>query len=225
MSPAIQGLEQCAPATARQPGNTEDLAAIQVERHVLELARHAEVLDRQRRRGARLRGELFAGNVACDRALGLEQSLPEHRFNQGRHRCAFRRPRERDRAFAQRRHLVGDLEYLGEVMGDEHDPSARRGNVADGTEQRRDLALRQWRRRLVQDQHLLREAQRLGDLDQLLLHRAHFRDRFLEHGPGDAEATTEVVCFASLLAAEHQLQPIHPLRVEKDVVEPCERPD
>ena len=73
------------------------------------------------------------------------------------------------RAVAQRDDAVGALLDFVEAMGDEDDADAARLQFGDDLEQTVGLGQRQARGRLVHDDDLGAQRQRLGDLDQLAL--------------------------------------------------------
>ena len=175
-----------AAAGADEPGERDDLAGADVERDVEEHALAREALDLEHLLAdlrVLLREE--RGEVAPDHAA-------DHLV--GRHVGG---PRVvDDRAVAHDRDGVADREDLVEAVRDEqHGRAVLLQRPHDG-EQPRDLGPRERGGRLVHDQHARVEAQRLGDLDDLLV-----GDREPAHGALGIEADAEAVEQALDLAA------------------------
>ena len=133
------------------------------------LGRHAEVTDVEHDVGRP--GRLFA-----DAKL---DGPADHQG--GQLRVAGRRwPLGDDFAAAEHRDVVGDGLDLAELMRDEDDRPAAVAQLAHDLEQVLGLAGRQYRRRLVEHQHLGVPEQRLDDLDPLL----HAHGQVLDIGIG-----------------------------------------
>ena len=166
---AADALDDFAAPGPDQAGKPEDLAAVQLERDVLEASGFAQALhlekDLVRTRLRRLLGRIELVNDPADHGT-------DHRT-----RRRFGDIEGGDvLAVAEDADPVAIVENLDHAVRDIDDRDALGGQPAHDAEQDPGLALGQRGRRFVQDQHPALERQRLGDLDQLLL-----RDRQVSH--------------------------------------------
>ncbi len=147
-------------ARADEAGEAEDLTLAQIERHVPD-ARRLEMPHRQHDRRIDIRlmlGRVEVGQLAADHHLRRRIRRQRDRGNRGD-----------ELTVAQHRHPVGQPHDLVELVRDEDDGDTARREPADLLEQRLRLAHRQHGGRLVHDQHPGVAADRLGDLDHLLV--------------------------------------------------------
>ena len=158
-----QRLHQLALAVVVDAGDADDLARAHLEGDALHggqpaVVDHLEVGDLEQRlaRLGRLLGDaeehVAPDHHARERLLG--RAL-------GRHRLDLL-------AAPQHAHAVGDVEHLAELVGDEDDRLALRGQRAQDPEQLLRLLRGQHRGRLVEDQHVGAAVERAQDLDALL---------------------------------------------------------
>ncbi len=159
-------LDQLALAVRVDARDADDLAALDLERHVpdrgeLPVVARGHPLELEQRLAHLVLGLLhLEEHVAADhqpREAALGRAL-------GRHRVDLLAP-------PQHGHAVGDVEHLVELVRDEHDAGAVRLQRAQHLEQVLRLLGGQHRGRLVQHEHLRAAEQRAEDLHALL--RAH----------------------------------------------------
>ena len=138
---------------------------MQIEGHIANRRRRVEMRDRQQRRPAvrarRRRARIDGPDVPS-----------HHQPHKLRLAEACSRARRGDRAaLAHHRDLVGDGEHLLEPVRNKHDGAARPFQPSDDVEQPLDLTRAQRRRRLVENDEVRAEHERLGDFDKLALRR------------------------------------------------------
>ena len=158
-------------AVADHACDAHDLALPGSERDVVE-ALPAQSLDPQQRSLAGLRS-----------VLRREGRLERAADDQGEEvvvRDVLHRGRAAIRPVAQDGDAVGDLADLAEPVGDVDDRRPFRGQLPDGGEEPLDRVLRERSRRLVEDQQLRRDGERLGQLEQVAAGDAEQRDAVLE---------------------------------------------
>ena len=154
-------------AVALDTGEPDDLTGLDAEGDIAE-ARTTEAVDFEQRRGGRIAGALAredlidgaADDQAQDLALGDAGSV------EGSARLAV----------AQDGDAVGDALDLGKAMGDVDDRGALVADRADVREEPFALDSSERLGRLVEDQHLGVERERLGDLDELAVGGAEVAD-------------------------------------------------
>ncbi len=181
---AREHLDQLGLPVAGDPGDPQDLARADVERHVRqrgELVRAGRVQapdaeDRLARRGRRIRGTLDAERWAADHHAGQLALV-------GRARGRADEPPTAEHADA-----VADGPHLGQLVADEDDRQPVGHERSQRGEERVHLVGDQDRRRLVEDEDAAVARQRLQDLDPLLL-----PDRQLIHASRRIDADSEAV--------------------------------
>ena len=217
---AEEGLQQHRAAAPGEPRDPDDLARVDAEREVSQLALDAEAADVEhgrplgRRRGEVSLAPLHGGELG---AHDRPHDLTERRVRGTRG--------EDDLASTQDGHLVADVEDLAQVMGDEDDADAELGRPPDELEQPLDLAEGERRGRLVEDEQPSRQAQGLRDLDHLLLGDAEVGDDLARADRREAELGEEVSCGAPLAVRADRAEEPGALVVEEDVVRDAQRRD
>ena len=132
---------------------------------------------------------------------------------------------EDDLALAQAGHHVAHREDFRQMVGDDDDSCAPRGDRLEDAEQSRDLFAPERRGRLVENENLTAEAKGFGDLDQLLLDRAHVGGHRREERARDRELFQQPRDFGALLADIDKPDRALVLGVEVKVVKAAQRPD
>ena len=149
------------PAPIRPP-MPEDLAAPQLEARCRARCRRRESLAPRAAVAAAFVPRLSAGRARRSSRPTMRRTTSSGVVVGGRQRSTRRAP---SRSTVTRSAMREDL---GHAVADVDDADAPRLAVRAGCANSRRLDLGQRRRRLVEDQHLAVERQRLGDLDQLL---------------------------------------------------------
>ena len=204
---AEDGAAERALAGAFEPGDADDLAGAQIKSDVGEHG-VAAALHRQDG-GAELRRVTW-------RREEISEVAPDHQPDD--HGWCQRRGRmRRDQpAVLQHGDAVGDRLQLGHAMGDVEDRRALAPERPDQFEQLSGIALVERRGRLVHDDDLRIERQRLGDLDQLLLgDRQRFHQRL---GMDPGADTLEQLARALLHNGAVEQAAAARLKAEEDVV-------
>ena len=156
-------LDELALTVALDAGNAEDLAGAHLDVEPVDHRVTTVVVDRERvdvdhhvtRRGVAL--------------LDLEHDVaPDHQVGQRLLRRGLGIGGAGDPAVAQHRDPVGDGEHLAQLVGDEDDRLALIDEAADDTEEVVDLAWREDRGRLIEDQDVGLAEEGLDELDALL---------------------------------------------------------
>jgi hypothetical protein len=158
---AEDGARDLAPAASDQPGEAEDLAGPELERHVADRPSGGEPPHRQhdRRVGGRRR---LLGEGEVERA-------PEHGRDEP-FRCLLCGGRAlHELAVPQHRDRVGEVDDLAQEVGDVHDRRPALAEPAHQLEQPLRLVRRQRRRGLVHDEEPGVPRDRTEDLDLLLV--------------------------------------------------------
>ena len=150
---------------AGDPGDAEDLARADPQRHVAET--HPAALGAGRDPGQLEHGEI-ADLPAAARANAAELAL-EHHLDEDLLGRLGTEKRARDAALAEHRDPVGAPEDVLHPVGDQHDRVPVGAEASERAEERRDLVLREHARRFVQDQDPGVGQQELEKLDLLLL--------------------------------------------------------
>ena len=164
MIPRIVSLE-LALTVAGDPGDAEDLARADPQRHFAET--HPTALGAGRDPGQLEHGEI-ADLPATARANAAELALEHHLDEDLLGRLGTEKG-ARDAALAEHRDPVGAPEDVLHPVGDQHDRVPVGAEASERAEERRDLVLREHARRLVQDQDPGVGQQELEELDLLLL--------------------------------------------------------
>ncbi len=144
---------------AHQAREANDFAALDLEVDVDQRPAPVEV--------AHLKYHVFAG-VFRNLRRGLVNRAPDHHANDLVDGHLVDAHRVDVATVAHDRHTIRDARQLFEAVADVDDAHAVRAQLPDDAEQLVDLRFRQCRRRLVHDQHVGIERQRLGDFDHLL---------------------------------------------------------
>ena len=222
-----QSAQQSRAAASREPDNAEHLASKGLERHVGELRSDLEVSNLKRRlRFLRRRGPRVDSLAAVGRQVRpLPRPTAKHRRDEAGHVGVLRRGLEHHLALAQARHHVAHGEDFRQMVGDDDDPRAPRGDHPEDAKQSRDLVPAQRSSRLVEDEDLAAETKGPRDLDQLLLDRAHVGAHRRQERAGNGELFEQACDFGALLAHVHKPQRALALGVEVEVVEAAQRPD
>ncbi|MEY4182678.1 MAG: hypothetical protein RLZZ217_1304 [Planctomycetota bacterium] len=160
MADARDRLEEFGAACAHEPGQADDLAAMDGERRGTPAAVRADEARDLEPHGLRVERRAFADRrqVAAD-----HQALDRA--------AVHRRPVERTghASVAQHQRAVGDPQHLIEVVGDIDDRHAVAAELVDRGEQPLGLARAQAGGRFVEDEDPCARTQRLGDLHELPL--------------------------------------------------------
>ena len=147
---------------------------------------------------------------------------PDHHLRQFAAAGAGDRRPAGDATVAQHDDLVADLEHLGQLVGDEHDPLPLAPQPTQDRQQVGDLARREIGGRLVEDQQFGFAQDRLEDLDALAT---------AERKVGDAGIGIEVEAEAPARLADalgHRRCPQHAARLrpaEHDILDDAHRVD
>ena len=151
---------------ADEPGEAEDLAAMQVEAHVLDGAAAAQVAD--------VEHHVRVGLV--DHRSLFEDGAPDHHPDDLLDRRVLRLHSRDVLAVAHDRDPVGDPLELFEAMRDVHDTDAGFAKLANDPKKLVDLRFGERGGRLVHDDDLRFVGEGLRDLDHLLLRDREVRD-------------------------------------------------
>ena len=143
---------------ADQARQSEDLSAVEAERHVLDPTGHGEVLDLQDH--LRIRDETLGW-------IHLTQLAAHHQGSHGVLVQVGDRLGRDQPSVTQHSDPVGDLLHLGQFVRDEDDGDAAGLQTPDESEEDVGLAVRQHVSRLVHDQDARVAPHGLGDLDHL----------------------------------------------------------
>ena len=157
---------RCGPRPTR-PDEPEDLAPAQLEADVADRAAPVQVAD--------LQDDLRVG-VLRELRGGLEDGPADHHADDRLDRRLGGLDRVDVAAVAHHGHPVGDLLELLEAVRDVDHARPPLAQVADDPEELVDLGVGQRGRRLVHDQDVRAERERLRDLDHLLLGDGEARD-------------------------------------------------
>ena len=193
-------------AGAHEPGDRQDLTAVNHKRHVAHRRRPREV------------GDLQAGftDHGSPRGKIARQFAAHHQLNHLAPGDSVDRPLAHVAAVAEHHHPVGNRNHLFQPVGDGDDADPLPSEVADDVEQSRGLVTGERRGRLVHHDDPGIERKRLGDLDELLLRR---REPSAGHVEVDVHAQPgEEFCRPlPLLAAGDEARP-RLLLAEEDVL-------
>jgi hypothetical protein len=221
---AEQRVQHLAGAGALEPGEAEDLAASQRERHVLDdgavaalLVRHPQGLDGQRRLGGPF------GPRGTGRAPG-DEIAPHHPAHQLRRRQLLRRRRAHRAAVPQHRDPVGEAVDLLHPVGDVDDAAAPALEPLDPREQRLHLVLAERGGRLVEDEQDRIAPQCASDFEQLPARQRQLRHR-LPRRELQVHRREEARGLRFLLLEAHAAQAAPQFPPEEEVVGDAHRGD
>ena len=159
-------------AVARHTGDPQNLALVHLDRHLLEgasagVGRRVQPRDIEHQSSPRSVGNIDRqGDIAADHHPGQVGHTHVGGVGGPNHAAA---PKDG--------HVVRDLHHFMELVGDQHDGQTLGGHAPKGCEEALDAFGRQDRRRLIENQYLDAQIDRLEDLDPLLLPHRQVADR------------------------------------------------
>jgi hypothetical protein len=156
---------------ADHAGDPHDLPFARNERDVLEAVSAQSFYPQERR-------WVGAGRVL--RREGGPERAPDNHGEEVGVRYLLDRGGPPKRAVAQNGDTIGDLANLAEPVGDVDNGRPASCEFADEGEEEFDGILREWRRRLVENQEPRRHGEGLGDLEEVAAGDAERRDAILE---------------------------------------------